>query len=322
MDVLSATQAAFTELSAGDASPASQDSGSSNDQANSQPAAETTGTSTTEGQTAAAETTPSTDSGSEAPQGGGPLPWERHKAILEKTRKEYDEKLAKLSWAEKLEVSDPATVAERLRVVELAEKNPMEFLARFQSRLAQDPRYAPMLQRLQQPSREEPAQSREESMPEPDIELEDGRKFYSSQQTLALLKWQQGQIEQRYAPLEHQFRGQQAWNTALQRNAQRLAEARTWEGFTENEAAIKEAMMKDGRATLESAYRNVVVPKLKADRATLEADLRKSLLAELNSKPSASTEQPGRAAATTPQKYGRGQTADAVRDVFNELAGR
>ena len=311
MDSLAATQAAFTELSAGGDSPTPQ-TDSSTEQVTT-PAAETTGAPTTQEQTAAAPTT-STETG-EIPPAGGPLPWERHKAILEKTRKEYDEKLAKLSWAEKLGPQDPEKVAERLRVLELAEKYPAEFAAR----IAKDPRFS---QYLQPPTPQPKAPTQDEQMPTPDIELEDGRKFYSADQQFKLMEWQQRQIEKRYAPIETQFRGQQAWNTALQKNAQLLADARTWEGFTENEAAIKAAMMKDVRATLESAYRNVVIPKLKSDRAAIDAEARKTILAELNSKSSASTEQPGRTAVTAPKTYRRGQTEDAVRDAFNELAGK
>ncbi len=51
----------------------------------------------------------------------GPIPWERHELILNNTRREYDGKLGKLSWAERL---DRSKVERALQLADLYEQRP------------------------------------------------------------------------------------------------------------------------------------------------------------------------------------------------------
>lgn len=321
MDSLSATEAAFSELSAGPASDPQPDT------ATVTATATDTATETTPAADAAPATQETPPASTAAPTGSedplpltGNIPVSRHQAVLAKQRAEAEARIAKLAWAEK--VGDPTEYQERLEAFKLAETSPLEFLARYEAMLAQNPQYAGWLQarRAQAPSLAQPLA--EDKMPEPNVDLEDGRRLYDAEGLKKLLDWQERRISTRFNPLVEKDEKAQRWEAAMTRNAARLDEARSnWEGFKENEAAIAEYMAADKRRTLESSWRDVVIPKLKADKAAMEADMRTRLIAELNLKGKASTEVPGRAAAAAPKSYKGMATADIVAETFRELAG-
>jgi hypothetical protein len=323
-----ATEAAFAELSketpadAGEASPATQTATESTAEAKEQAASATLAT---EGQPKDTSQKPSTEINDQVPL-TGTLPVERHKAILEKTRTDFESRLAKIAWAEKYNL--PAeTIEERLRAAELAESDPIAFLERFEAAVTGDPRLGPLLRSRRQPAQpkkeEKPV---EEEMPRANVEVDDGTRLYSEDQAQKLVSWLERritrQIEDRYAPIEAEHKRGQAWQSALERNKVRLEDARTsWPGFKEHEVDIATYLQKDGRATLDSAYRAVVVPALKADRAQMEAELRKGLIAELNDKAKVTTEKPGSVTTTVKKDFKGMTTSDIVAATVAEMEG-
>jgi uncharacterized protein YecT (DUF1311 family) len=137
--------------------------------------------------------------------------------------------------------------------------------------------------------------------PKPDKLFEDGSVGYSAEALEQLLEWERAQLtksleaqfDQRLnerfkdvTPLLEQHRAETAFNHAKERMRPILENARkTWPKFADHEADIKAWLMAPGneRATLDDAYRAVVIPKLQGDRDAM----RQEILAELNKRPAA-----------------------------------
>jgi hypothetical protein len=329
LDAFTATQEAFAELSAtpeaslpSEESTQDTSSSTSSQSATNDQATDSTASPAIEGSQSAASSTPT---GSVEPKPEGPIPLARHKEVLENTRREYETKLQKLSWAEQVQ-GDPAAIAERLEAMRVAETDPQAFLGF----LRNHPLYAPLLQPQAAPA---PAPApQEEAMPKPDKLFEDGSTGYSAERLQQLMEWRDRQNDKRYSerfgPIEQQFKATQIWNQALERTAPKLEQARaTWDGFRENESAIRDIIADavrrgDTSVTLESAYRQAVIPKLKTDEAALRARIRQELIDESNRKSAAVTEVPGGPVAKPAPRDLRGRPmVDVVSEVYKELAG-
>lgn len=187
----------------------------------------------------------------------GPIPFERHEAILGKTRRDYDERISRLSWAEGLTREE----------VERA--------------LALDRLYRTQPDRLASHLSERVKASAE---PQPDVKDERGELFYSPQQAAKWATWQaqkevaalRAEMEERYGPIESEFtQARQMRSLTAQVDA-----ASQWPGFSESITEITDAV-KTGM-TLHEAYISVVAPKLASKSAESEAEIRKKVLQELN----------------------------------------
>jgi hypothetical protein len=228
--------------------------------------------------TAQAGVTPSTQP---APKPQGPIPFDRHKAVLDNARKEYEQKYA---WAQGINPEQGYQLAGLARA------------------LAQDPvaTYRAIGAQLEAAGLLQGANGQQppppgSDKPQPDLITEDGRRVYSAQQAEALNDWGMKQMEQRIAqrfgPIEQQFQMSQVMAEANSTASQVLQEASQWPHFNECAVEIRDEMIRDKRLSLEGAYRRVVVPKLRQ----LE---RASVLKELKQKPSATTMNPGRRPTT------------------------
>lgn len=114
-----------------------------------------------------------------------------------------------------------------------------------------------------------------------------------------------------------------------------MDDARTWEGFSDNEQEILQVLVDDsaqakvsGRYShdLNSAYRKIVLPKLKAAREKAEKDAkeaealgRKKAHAELKKRP-ASTSAPA-AGSKTPESTGPRDLTDVIKEQVAALKG-
>ena len=200
----------------------------------------------------------------------GPVPFERHEAVLSSTRREYDEKLSRLSWAERL---DAERVTRALALQELYENDA-------------DGLYEALSKRRAPVSAE----------PQPDSKsAETGELFYSPQQAAKWAVWEANRIvdermkelDQRLGPIE----SERAQTKRTEGYIAQIDEAQTWKGFSENIEAVTAALAAAKEAgkpiSLKDAYIQVVVPTLgvtEADlRKTLEPEIRKAILAEINS---------------------------------------
>ncbi len=198
----------------------------------------------------------------------GPIPWERHELILNNTRREYDGKLGKLSWAERL---DRSKVERALQLADLYEQRP-DALA---EQLA--------------------ARTKKAAMPGADARDERGEAFYSPQQAAALARYEVQQAiadlrnewGERLAPIETEH-AQTQRHAALVQEIQAVS---TLPGYLDHLDAMTAfvADMNQRRAngepipvfTAEQVYNRVVPQKLATARDALIADEKKKWLDEL-----------------------------------------
>jgi hypothetical protein len=135
------------------------------------------------------------------------------------------------------------------------------------------------------------------TMPQPDVTLADGSQVYSLEGLSKRDEWLARQVEdravkaaeqrvaQRYAPIEQEWQAQQRIQQTVPIIQKQIAEARTWDRFTDLEPRIIEVLKADPNISLDRAYLKVyqsdVVPKLQTNRD----DMRKSILEELKKQP-------------------------------------
>lgn len=249
----------------------------------------------------------------------GPIPLDRHKSILEKARQEYDGKLSKLSWAEKYEATD---VEGKLKLIKELDETPDLFYDRLGNALKSDQRYA---QRFV--TKDTKVEEKPDPRPTPDKVLESGDLFYSVEQQQKLLDWQERQItkkfEERYGSIREEHENKTAFNQELNKQRAKLDEARTWDGFKENEVEIAKLLASDSRVTLASAYARVVPTKLKADKEQLEKDIRTRLIAEMNKKGGSITGEKPATVVQAQEKNFKGMTTEEIlRETHRELSDR
>jgi len=232
----------------------------------------------------------------------GAIPTSRHQAVLTRERRKHEAALKELS--DKVAAFEAPDVKEKIMAADLAEHRPEIFLHKV---LMNDPRYQAEIQKLVDaklaesgktaaaPS--EPDQSAGEK-PEPDIVLSDGSMVYSKDQNEKLIAWHIASATGNYKkeitdlrsavdPLVNRQRNEAEYQQAYSRMSEVLNKARTnWPGFKDHEPKIREWMGKpeNQRASLEDAYRAVVVPSFTTDREQLKASIRAELIKEMNSK--------------------------------------
>lgn len=202
--------------------------------------------------------------------------------------KGYEERLARVDQFEKIMVNDPD---------------------KFLNMLSTVPAYRDFFRAIEQafsPQSQTPAAPQEvkapvgEAMPEPDQPLPDGTRVYSMDGLKSLLEWHgktveskvTKQVEDRYKPIEAEWQTNQRIQAVIPQIQAQIADARTWDNFTENEAEIVKVLQGDRNISLERAYQKVVLPKMQAAWAekekTLAADrnkVREEVLAELKKAP-------------------------------------
>lgn len=246
--------------------------------------------------TDAAPIAPSGVSAPEAPA-PGPIPYERHKTILDGAYKERDDfksRAERLAWAERY---DPAVND----VLTLMQSDPVAFYQRLGEELAASPQYQQALRTHAARTLAAGRGAQTDADIEAALAAENGEGVYSAKQVQQLLQRQQQQIEQllgeRLKPVE-EIRQERAiaqlQETAREQAAQMLSWASQQPGFTEHKAAIKAAMVADPGLTLERAYIQIVVPSLsQTERAKVVAGLHAKTQAGTTAPNTASTSTPG-----------------------------
>ena len=230
----------------------------------------------------AATTAPSPESGEEPVESAGPIPFDRHKAILEKTRREYDEKYG---WVGERTKDDIEQMEQWYR---WADTDPIGFRNWFENVLRQDPTYAAQLERAAS------GQGQAPPFPvDPDLQTPDGQPAFSLKALQgirdAIARDVEGRVNARLSPIEQRMSQSDLMARAEREVSQELAEAQTWEGFSELVPVIKGLMEKDKRLSIATAYARAFktdyLPKLRQR-------IRESTLGELNKKAHAATENP------------------------------
>lgn len=203
--------------------------------------------------------------------------------------KSYEERLARVDQFEKVMVNNPDQFLEMLSTLPAYK----QFFAAIEDAFtkAQAPQTQTQVQETQQVG---------DDMPQPDVQYPDGSLVYSEKQLRALNAWNREQakketleeVNRRFAPIESEWQAQKRIDALKPAVTAQINEARTWKGFTENEAEIVKVLQTDPRISLEGAYRKVVMPKLEAqweaEKQRLVPDrnkIREELLQELRNAP-------------------------------------
>jgi len=127
---------------------------------------------------------------------------------------------------------------------------------------------------------------------------------YTMEDLQKLLDWQdrrtrkaalgeiQKQVDTTYGPIKQRFEAERAIEALRPLVVKQVEEVRKWDFFTENEEAIVEYMAKNPSASVETAYRMVVFPKVRASRE----EMRQQVLKEVQKAPTTATSLPIRQA--------------------------
>jgi len=253
----------------------------------------------------------------------GPIPYDRHEAVLTKARREAETKQKELqARIDALSVYENDDHKAQRQFLKVLETNPAQAVAllrqldpeRFkhltwaEQRAEAKQMAAEMAGDAAQPAGEKPR---------PDKLFDDGTLGYTAEGAEKLLAWTLAQeratyqqalkeLQDKVEPVLSERAAEKIRHDGFTRAERRLANAREhWRGFKEHEAEIlsrltaAEAEDIANGVTLADAmlreYQAVVLPKFEADRTKIEADTRAKVLAELNAKSRAGrTPEPGR----------------------------
>lgn len=291
---------------------------------------------------AEAQAKPDAQPAAQPPKRRGPIPFDRHQAVLTKARNEA--KAAQEALQKRVEELtgryESEEIQARLKLMDLLESNPQQAVALLKQVDAE--RFGSLSWAEQQAAvaaatagtkteAQQPAAVGEK--PQPDALLPDGTLGYSADGALKLVEWRLAQersefnkqfdaLRKELSPITTEHQARVAFDGAVQRQSKVLDDARkTWEGFTDHEQEIRQKLVENPTWDLNAAYRAVVVPKLKGSREAIRAEERKRILDEMNAKGKAKGVLPGQPPAATASGAGTERTtADLVREAVRAAA--
>src|SRR3990167_3063698 len=124
-----------------------------------------------------------------------------------------------------------------------------------------------------------------DDMPVPDQQLSDGTMVYSMDGLKALNAWNRTQarketlaeVDKQFGPMAKEWKNhrdsQERMNAIIPQVQQQIQDARTWPLFNEHETEIVKALQDNQKLSLEGAYRQIVYPKLVADRGKMREEI-------------------------------------------------
>jgi hypothetical protein len=324
----------MSEITGGDiAAVASELSGSSAPAADASPASDP-GSVDSSTSAATATTVPSSDAPpdiSTDPASAGPIPFDRHKAALENARtKARDEALTEWrqqhGWAEQIpreQLENWSQTAQQMA------SDPVGFLQRFQAELQNHPTYGPQLRsHAARTLGSRQAAQQDDIEPQADLQTEDGTPVYSAKRQAEREAWRERQWEKKFserlAPLQEtheqmqEVRHRELIDRASDQFAkQKIESVKALPHYDTYKAEIREkfaAMPQpqhaaEYEAMLYRAYLSVVVPKLSQTE-------RSKVLAEMQTKGSASTASPTRPSASAPIADHKRPLEDLIAEEF------
>jgi hypothetical protein len=291
------------------------------------PVAEPESTTTDSAQPPASATTSpeNAPTDSAAPPESGPIPLERHKAILEDERKQrtdLEAKWQRVAWAETLADAgkSPEQIQQALQLFDGIDGDPAGFLERFYSALQEHPQYAPQIRSWagrvlggqRQTAAPQPnggAQPHgDDPEPQPDYQDQSGTPFYGAARLAEWGKWRDRQLEarinERINPLlEDRQQAQQRQQLEQQRASveaglrTELETLRKQPHFKEHESKVKAYLAsKQWKASLAEAWNHVLVTDV---LPSLNSTVKAQTLAELQTQAAASSLKPNSSAPVT-----------------------
>lgn len=227
------------------------------------------------------------------PKPKGPIPLQRHEAILKTTREKVANETREAvereigPWRPVISNFKPEEFAPVLDQIQLLAKDPVRFYQDLGRELQQAGRLPSA------PEARAPQPQPDDREPEPDlINSDTGELLYSAPQLQKAIAWREARMEakinERIGPLvqAHQRSQQTAAISEIKTAADKqaaevIAEAQTWEGFDELKPDIAALMRSDRRYSFEGAYRKVFQEKYLPGLKQRE---REAVVAELKQK--------------------------------------
>jgi hypothetical protein len=208
----------------------------------------------------------------------GPIPYPRFKEVNDKWTAASKE-LEGYGWAKGI---NPQLAQSAIQLLNRAQQNPLAFTEELEA-LRDHPQFGPQLRswaartlgtRIASRQTELPV---DETMPEPDLHFEDGRKSYSDQQLQKrdqwLLKQWESKIDEKVAPLANKSAATEKYvadqvYSSIQTKA--TADAKTeidalrqqYPQFDEHKATVAEVMEANPTYTLKQAWADVFISKV------------------------------------------------------------
>jgi hypothetical protein len=246
----------------------------------------------------------------------GPIPFDRHKAVITNTRNEASAEARKKTLEEYgiAEGVTPKEVAHGVNLARMLAENPKLFLQIVQSQLGVEaaPAAAP-----------KPAEDPE---PEPDVPLTDGRFVYSAEQLRARDQWRERQllkqVDERYGPIREAHE-QQTLTTARRTEAGNMvAKAERWPLFTELRPHIRELIKAlPGPLTQTSLHDAYITAYqthgVRLQRDAWERERNGQRVDELNRKAGAATARPGAPQPLTPRATKDKSFEEVAREIYH-----
>lgn len=251
---------------------------------------------------AATAPAPTPETPADVPPTRGPIPFDRHKAVITNTRNEARrETLTEFGIADNMSAKDVST---GLNLVRLLNENPALFVQMVQSQLggAATPATAPAAAAVPKHA--------EDPEPEPDIELSDGRHVYSAEQQRLWQQWNgrkfQAQIDERYGPILDAHDMQKLQVKAQAEAKQLVGVARTWPLYKDLRPMLEQALQ-GHRGPLTPTWLQDTYLALfqqhgtRLQREAWERERNGQRVDELNRKAGAATARPGAPQPLTPR---------------------
>lgn len=248
--------------------------------------------------------------GSSVPDTPGPIPFDRHTAVLEnarrKAREEADQEWRqKYGWAERYQ---PDQVENSSRLYQWLAQNPKGFMAWLRTQVGEDAAPTPPV---------------EEGPPQPDLRAEDGTPVYSAPQLQKYMDWKDRQYRAMVEPLEKKLTQrdeqdrmrQTAWAAKSSASGLLKYAREKWPMFAELEPSVLKSMQQNPKLSFHDAY-------IRTFAESGPSKLKEQAVAEyqgtLAQKSNASTSPPGKPTGA-PRKYTEMDTLDLVKQEYEAM---
>ncbi len=168
-------------------------------------------------------------------------------------------------------------------------------------------------------------------MPLPTREMPDGSKVYDDEGVRQLLDWNsqrtlqqaQQQFDQKLGPMMQDWESRQYMAKVVPQVEKKLAEARTWFGFKENEAEITKVFNANPQMSIEQAYMHVIQPRLaESDSQKKQRWMQEAQKARPRTGAPTVSSKPNVTPTGTPMIGGKVDTASIIQAEVDKLMGR
>jgi hypothetical protein len=250
----------------------------------------------------------------------GPIPFDRHKAVITNTRNEASAEARKKTLEEFgiAEGVTPKVVAHGVNLARMLSENPKLFLQIVQSQLGMEAAPAAPAPK--------PAEDPE---PEPDVPLTDGRFVYSAEQLRARDQWRERhllkQVDDRYGPLREAHEQQTLTTRRRAEAGNMVAAAERWPLFKELRPHVRELIQAHQGALTPTILHDAYITAyqthgVRLQRESWERERNGQRVDELNRKAGAATVRPGAPQPLTPRATKDKSFEEVAREIYHRAA--